>query len=172
MAKAKLPVGIFLEDMYEDPEFWYPYYRLKEAGFEVKVIAPEKKEYLSKHGYPAKADTTIDKVRPADLAGLVIPGGYSPDRMRRNYLMVELVEKIFNQGKPVAAICHEPWMLASACVLEGKTITSFFSVKDDMINAGAKWVDRPVVVSDNIITSRSPADLPEFMPALLKALGA
>jgi protease I len=169
--KNNLPMGILLENLYEDPEFWYPYYRLKEAGFEVKVIAPELKEYTSKHGYPAKPDVSVDKIKADELAGLVIPGGYSPDHMRRNKKMVELVEAVYKAGKPVAAICHAGWMLASACILKGKTITSFYSIKDDMINAGAQWVDKPVVVDGNIITSRFPPDLPDFMKAVLKALG-
>jgi len=168
----KLPVGILLESYYEDPEFWYPFYRLKEAGFEVKVIAPALKEYASKHGFPAKPDVSIDKVKSHELSGLVIPGGYAPDHMRRNKQMVDLVEAVYQEGKPVAAICHAGWMLASACILKRKNVTSFYSIKDDLINAGAKWTDKPVVVDGNIITSRYPADLPEFMKALLKALGA
>ena len=171
MARKKLPVGILLEDLYEDQEFWYPYFRLKEAGFEVIAIAPELREYKSKHGYPAKAEKEVGKIKASKLSALVIPGGYAPDRMRRNKKMVDLVAEVHKQKKPVAAICHGPWMLASANILKGKTATSFFSLKDDVVNAGAEWVDKPVVNDKGIITSRNPNDLPEFMKALLNALG-
>ena len=166
-------VAIFAEDLYEDLELWYPLLRLREEGAEVVVVGSgESREHHGKYGYPVAVDKAISEVDVKQFDGVVVPGGYAPDRMRRHAAMVAFIREMARHGKIVAAICHGPWMLASACVLEGKTITSFFSVKDDMINAGAKWVDRPVVVSDNIITSRSPADLPEFMPALLKALGA
>ncbi len=161
---------MFIEDLYEDLEFWYPYYRLKEEGAYVTVIGPEIDDYKGKHGLPAQADMTIEKARPADFEALIIPGGYSPDRMRRHPLMIEFVKEIYEADKVVAAICHGPWMLASADIVEGKRITSFFSIKDDLINAGAEWVDQDVVIDSNLITSRSPDDLPAFCKKIINTL--
>lgn len=163
-------VAILVENIYEDLEFWYPYYRLKEAGAEVVVVGSGAESYQSKHGYPAKADTAADKVSAAEFDGVIIPGGYAPDHMRRHPAMVKLVREAVEQGKVVAAICHAGWMLASAGVLRGRTVTGFFSIKDDLINAGANYVDREVVRDGNIITSRFPADLPAFMRETIAAL--
>jgi protease I len=163
-------VAIFLEKTYEDNEFWYPYYRLKEAGAEVVAIAPKKDTYPSKHGAPAQADQAIDAVDASEFDALVIPGGYSPDHMRRNKKMVEFVSKMNDDGKPIAAICHGGWMLASAEVLKGRKVTSFIAIKDDLVHAGAEWIDQGCVKSDNIITSRMPDDLPVFCNAILEAL--
>ena len=163
-------VIILLEDMYNEFEFWIPYYRLKEAGAEVTVVGSGRAQvFKSKVGLPAAVDTDAEKVSAADFDGLVIPGGYAPDHMRRYPAMVKLVKDIFEAGKPVAAICHAGWMLASAGVARGKTLTSFFAIKDDLINAGANWVDQEVVVDGNLITSRTPDDLPAFMRAVIKA---
>lgn len=164
-------VAIFLEDLYEDLEFWYPYYRLQEAGAEVAVIAPQKGRFTGKHGVPAEAGLSIDAVREEDFDCLIIPGGYSPDRMRRNRKMVEFVGAMHRAGKPVAAICHAGWMLASAGILKGRRATSFFAIRDDMVNAGAEWRDAEVVVDGTLITSRTPADLPAFCRTIIAALG-
>ncbi len=163
-------VALLVENIYEDLEFWYPYYRLKEAGAEVVVVGSGAETYQSKHGYPAKADTSADKVSAAEFDAVVIPGGYAPDHMRRHPAMVKLVREAVEQGKVVAAICHAGWMLASAGVLRGRTVTGFFSIKDDLINAGANYVDKEVVRDGNIITSRFPADLPAFMREIIAAL--
>lgn len=161
---------VLVEDEYEDQELWYPVQRLREAGATVKIVGPEAgKTYRSKHGYPAKADQAASEVRVEDLDGVVIPGGYAPDRMRRDEAMVALVRRAFESEKLVAAICHAGWMLCSAGVLQGKEATSFSAIKDDMVNAGANWVDREVVVDGNLITSRTPDDLPAFLPAILEA---
>jgi len=162
---------LFVEDMYQEHEFWYPFFRLKEEGAQVMVVAPEKgREYKSKLGIPVVSDAAARAVDAKDCAGIVIPGGYSPDLMRRDPAMVKLVAEAFDQGKIVAAICHAPWMLASADILRGRRCTSFFSVKDDLIHAGADWVDEEVVVDGNLITSRKPDDLPAFMRAVIGAV--
>jgi protease I len=156
--------------MYQEMELWVPYYRLKEEGAEVKVVGPEKKTYTSKHGYPVNADVAAAGVSSKDFDGVVIPGGYAPDMMRRYPAMLKLVKDCFAEGKPVAAICHAGWVPISAGILKGKTATCFFAIKDDMINAGAKYVDEEVVVDGNLITSRKPDDLPAFCRELVKAL--
>ncbi len=164
-------VIILTEEMVNDLEFWIPYYRLKEAGVEVTVVGTEAgRIYAGKGGLPCTADKAAGDVAAADFDGVVIPGGYAPDHMRRNPAMVKLVRDLFEQGKVVAAICHAGWMLASAGILPGRTVTSFFAIKDDLVHAGAEWVDREVVVDGNLVTSRKPDDLPAFMKAVLAGL--
>lgn len=165
-------VMIMVEEMYNELEFWYPYYRLKEAGVETVVVGSgSASTYSSKAGLPcAEVDAGAEQVSAADFDGLIIPGGYAPDRMRRYPAMVKLVKEFFQAGKVVASICHAGWMLASAEILEGRTVTSFFAIKDDLIHAGANWVDQEVVVDGKLITSRQPDDLPAFMRAILAAL--
>jgi len=162
---------IFVEEMFNTYEFWYPYYRLKEAGAEVVVVgsgtAPE---YTGKPGTEVKVDTSADEVNALEFDGLIIPGGYAPDHMRRYPKMVQIVKDLFEAGKVIAAICHAGWMLASAEILEGRKVTSFFAIKDDLIHAGANWVDEEVVVDGKLITSRKPDDLPAFMRAVIEAL--
>ena len=120
--------------------------------------------------FRSKADATSGQVSADDFDGIVIPGGYAPDMMRRYPAMVDLVRDIYNADKLVAAICHAGWMLASARILSGRTATSFFAIKDDMINAGAEWVDQEVVVDGKLVTSRTPDDLPAFMRTVIDAL--
>ena len=164
-------IGILVADLYQDLEVWYPLLRLKEAGIEVTVIGAEKnKVYKSKHGYEIKSDISAKEIKTETLDGLIIPGGYAPDIMRRYPEMVNLVKTIYEQGKVVAAICHGGWMLASAKILSGKTVTSFFAIKDDLEHAGARFVDAEVVVDGNLITSRKPEDLPMFVKEIIKAL--
>jgi len=170
MSLAGKKVAILVADMYQELEFWYPYLRLKEEGAEVLAVGPEAKEYKSKLGYPAKADLGAKDVRAPDFQGVVIPGGYAPDYLRRSPELVRFVKDMAEAGKPVAAICHGPWMLCSARVVKGKRVTSFFAIRDDLENAGAIWVDEPVVVDGNIITSRMPQDLPLFLKAVIEAL--
>lgn len=164
-------LAIMLEQLYEDPEFWYPYYRFLEAGAEVDVVAPLEKEYLSKHGYPARAGLAVSKARAADYDAVIIPGGYSPDHMRRSSEMIDFLKEAYGQGKIIAAICHGPWMLASIGAAQGRTVTAFYSIRDDLVNAGATFVDQKVVRDGNIITSRTPADLPAFCREIIDALG-
>jgi protease I len=164
-------VAILLEDLYEELELWYPYYRLLEAGYEPVLVAPAAKTYHGKKGsYPARPDRTTDSVSADDFVGLIVPGGYSPDLMRRHQPTIDLLAAVGRQGKPVAAICHAGWALISAGLVAGKRVTSFHSIRDDMQNAGAEWVDAEVVVDGNLVTSRTPADLPAFMVALLERL--
>ncbi len=163
-------VIILIEDLYNEFEFWYPYYRLKEAGVEVTVAGAGKEQYLSKVGLSAKADADAKDLNAEQYDGIIIPGGYAPDIMRRHPEMVELVKQIFDQGKVVAAICHAGWMLASAQILEGRQVTSYFAIKDDLIHAGAGWTDAAVVVDGKLITSRTPDDLPVFMKTVLSKL--
>jgi protease I len=164
-------VIILVERLYNEFEFWYPYYRLKEAGAEVVVVGSgSAQEYNSKSGLPCKVDTSADKVSAADFDGVIIPGGYAPDYMRRYPAMVELVKDIYKSGKVVAAICHAGWMLASAEIVKGHSVTSVYAIRDDLIHAGAEWVDKKVVVDGKLITSRTPEDLPAFMKAIIAAL--
>jgi protease I len=165
-------IAILLEDHYEELELWYPYHRLREAGYEPVLVAPERRAYTGKKGsYPARADRTVDEVSADQFAGAVIPGGYSPDLMRRHEGMIALVRELGRAGRPLAAICHAGWVLISAGLVAGKRVTSFHSIRDDMVNAGADWVDEEVVVDGNLVTSRHPGDLPAFMVAYLEQLG-
>jgi len=164
-------VAIPVESMFNTFEFWYPFYRLKEAGAAVTVVGSGSAEtYTGKPGTEVKVDVNIEQVSAADFDGIVIPGGYAPDIMRRYPKMVQLVKDLFEDDKVVAAICHAGWMLASAKILTGKKVTSFFAIKDDLVHAGAEWVDAEVVVDGNLITSRTPDDLPAFMRAVIAAM--
>ena len=165
-------IAVLLEQQYQEMEVWYPVYRLKEAGAEVVLVAPEAgKTYPSKLGYPAKSDAAAKDVKAADFAGIVIPGGFCPDYIRRCEAMLKLVRDADALKLPLAAICHGPWVLCSTTALRGRKATSFSAIKDDVINAGAKWVDEEVVVDGHIITSRKPEDLPAFTLALMRAVG-
>jgi len=165
-------VAIFAEDLYEDLELWYPLLRLKEAGAEVVVVGPgDAKEHHGKYGYPVAVDQAISDVNAARFDAVVVPGGYAPDRMRRHAGMVAFIREMARRGKIVAAICHGPWMLASAEVVAGKTVTCFSAIKDDLVHAGATYQDAEVVVDGNLITSRQPADLPAFLGAIIAGLG-
>ena len=164
-------IAILVEKIYEDLELQYPKYRLREAGQEVHVIGPKKGEiYVGKHGYPQVAEHAAADVTAADYDLLVIPGGTSPDHMRRNEHMVRLAREFARLDKPMAGICHGPWLMCSTPVLKGKRCTSYMSIVDDVRNAGGIWVDEACVVDGNVITSRTPEDLPAFMKAILTLL--
>ncbi|HEV8675729.1 MAG TPA: type 1 glutamine amidotransferase domain-containing protein [Methylomirabilota bacterium] len=164
-------VAILAENLYQEMELWVPYYRLKEEGADVQVVgAGGAKSYTSKHGYPVNVDVQAEQANAAEYDAVVIPGGFAPDMMRRSPAMVKLVREAFQHGKLVAAICHAGWMPVSAGILKGKRATSFFSIKDDLVNAGATWVDEEVVVDGNLVTSRKPDDLPAFCREIVKAL--
>ncbi|MFT3785115.1 MAG: type 1 glutamine amidotransferase domain-containing protein [Tepidisphaeraceae bacterium] len=161
-------IAILVEKIYEDLELQYPKYRLKEAGHEVDVIGPVKGEtYIGKHGYPQKAEKAASDVKAGDYQLIVIPGGTSPDHMRRSEHMVKFAREAARLKLPMAAICHGPWLLCSTDALRGRRCTSYMSIVHDVINAGGKWVDEACVVDGNIITSRTPDDLPAFMKAVL-----
>ena len=164
-------IAILAENMYQEMELWVPCYRLREEGAEVVIVgAGGAKAYASKHGYPVSVDAQAEQVRVEEFDAVVVPGGYAPDMMRRHEAMVRLVREAAQQGKVVAAICHAGWMLVSAGILEGRKATSFFSIKDDLVAAGADWQDAEVVVDGNLITSRKPDDLPAFCRAIVAAL--
>ena len=165
-------IAFILDEMFEDSEFRVPYDRAKEAGHEPIVVGLESgKELEGKKGDETIiSDIGISEARADEFAALVIPGGYSPDKIRTNEHMVELTRTIYEQGKPVAAICHAGWMLAEAKIVADKTVTSWPSIKTDLINAGANWVDQEVVEDGNLITSRKPDDLEAFSKALLAQL--
>lgn len=162
---------VLIENDFQDAEVLYPYYRLQEAGFDVACVAPEKKTYHGKYGYPLDADVPAFEVKNELADVVVIPGGWAPDRLRRNQDVLDLVEKHWDTGKIVASICHGAWVLVSAGVLNGKTVTCYDAIKDDVKNAGANYVDREVVVDGKLVTSRKPGDLPAFCREILKLTG-
>lgn len=163
--------AVLVEQQYQELEVWYPYYRLKEAGCKVTLVGPEAgATYPSKCGYSAKSDKAARDVSADDFDILVIPGGFAPDFIRRTEAMIRLASAMAEQGKIVAAICHGPWVLCSTQALKGKKATCFFAIKDDVINAGAKYQDAEVVRDGNLITSRKPDDLPAFLQAILQAV--
>ena len=164
-------IAVLVEDYYQVLEVWYPYLRLKEAGIPVVLVGCGKKEYKSKEGYPATVDMSIQKVKANNFSGVIIPGGWAPDFLRRHKAINAFVHDQFKAGKLVAGICHGGWVLASAKVLKGRKATAFIAIKDDMVNAGARFLDNEVVVDRNLITSRTPYDLPAFCREIIAFLG-
>ncbi|HTL69965.1 MAG TPA: type 1 glutamine amidotransferase domain-containing protein [Candidatus Eisenbacteria bacterium] len=163
-------VAVLVENLYEDLELWYPVYRLREAGADVKLVGPRVDTFKSKHGYPAEADLAADQATAASFDAVIIPGGYAPDVMRRSKPLVDFVRQAVTTDRVVAAICHAGWMLASAGVIKGRRVTGYYSIKDDLVNAGALYEDCKVVRDGNLITSRMPADLPDFCREIVRAL--
>jgi protease I len=163
-------VLFFAGPLYEDLELWYPKIRLEEEGVATTVAGLGEKTYPGKRGYPVTVDANVDDVDAARFDGLVIPGGFAPDQMRRYDKVLALTRDIFRAGKPVAFICHAGWVPISAKILNGRRATSVRAIKDDMENAGVIWQDAPVVVDGNLISSRTPADLPQFCKAIIAAL--
>jgi protease I len=164
-------IAILVDNMYQEMELWYPYFRLQEAGAEVVAVGAKAGEtYTSKLGYPVKSQKSYDEVRAADFDGVVVPGGYAPDHIRRHPAAIRFVKDLNAQGRLVAAICHAPWVLCSADILRGRRATCFFAIKDDVIHAGARYEDAEVVVDGNLVTSRKPEDLPAFCRASLEVL--
>ena len=164
-------VAFILADMYEDAEFEVPWEQVTQAGNQVAVVGKERSvEVTGKKGGRTVVDLAIAEVRPDEFDALVIPGGYSPDKLRAEPAMVDFVRQMVEDGKPVAAICHAGWMLAEADVARGRRMTSVRNIRTDLVNAGADWVDEEVVVDGNLITSRTPDDLPAFCRALLDQL--
>ncbi len=161
-------IMLFIEDNFRDEEVLYPYYRFIEAGYDVKLVGPEaKKTYTGKFGLPMISDLTPGQVDLDETAAIIIPGGFAPDRMRQDRAMVDLVRKAFDACKILAAICHGGWMLVEADICRGKDVTGFIAIATDLKNAGGNYLDKEVVVDGNLVTSRTPADLPAFCKAVI-----
>ncbi|MCL2127565.1 MAG: type 1 glutamine amidotransferase [Treponema sp.] len=172
MSKINGSFLIFIEDLYEDLEVWYPKLRLAEAGAKVVLAAPEAgRIYHGKHSYPALSDAAIADLSERDFSGVILAGGFSPDKLRRIEKVKQLTREFMASGKLVAHICHGGWMAASAGICRGFRMTSTVGIKDDLENAGAVWVDEPVVVDRNMVSSRNPGDLPDFMKGIFEVLG-
>lgn len=167
---TKGTVLILVGPEYEDLEVWYPKLRLEEAGYDAPLAGMGDATYRGKHGYPAKMDLSVRDVDAASLAGVLAPGGWAPDKLRRDPDVLRLVREVHGAGKLVATICHGPWILISAGIVRGRTLTSTVGIRDDVVNAGATWVDRPVAVDGNIVSARVPSDLPAFGKAMVAVL--
>ncbi|MFQ6124362.1 MAG: type 1 glutamine amidotransferase domain-containing protein [Candidatus Heimdallarchaeota archaeon] len=164
-------IVVLAEADFEDLELWYPTIRMQEAGAEVVIVGSGSSDtYQGKHGLPVEIDLSINQVKAEDFDAVIVPGGWAPDRLRRYPAVLAFVKGIHEAGKVVAAICHGGWVPASAGILKGKTMTCVVAIKDDVINAGAKYIDQAVVVDGNLITSRTPVDLPDFCREIIKAL--
>jgi protease I len=159
-------IAVLVEADYQDMEVWFPILRLREEGV-VVVGTGSSTTYKGKYGYPITVDISADRVQAEQFDGVVIPGGWAPDRLRQYKTVLDFVRKLSKAGKPVAAICHGGSVLASADVVRGKHLTSFIAIRDDLKNAGAIWEDKEVVVDGNLVTSRRPDDLPAFMRAFI-----
>lgn len=166
--KVLIPIG----PDYQDLEVWYPKLRLTEAGAEVTCAGIGDETYYGKNGYPINVDVQIEECSAEDFDAIVIPGGWAPDKIRMNEHAVDIVRTMHKEGKVVASICHAGWVLVSAGILEGKKATSYIAIKDDMITAGADWIDSEVVVDENLITSRKPDDLPAFCREIIRQLSS
>ncbi len=160
-----------IHDMYEDLELWYPVIRLREAGAEV-VLAGDKAgaEYKGKHGLPATADIGFEDMKVEDFDALVIPGGFAPDKLRRDSYVTAFAKQMNEAEKTIGIICHAGWVLASAGILKDRKATSYIAIKDDMVNAGVNWVDEEVVVDGNLVSSRSPDDLHVYAKKLIEII--
>ena len=163
-------VLFWVAPVYEDLELWYPKIRLEEAGATTTVAGLDRETCRGKHGYPCTPDTTVDDIRAADFDALVIPGGFAPDKLRRSARVLSITRELFEAGRPVAFICHAGWVPISARIVKGRRGTSVGAIRDDLENAGLQWEDSPVVVDGNLISSRTPADLPDFCRAIIRAL--
>jgi len=168
MVKGKILI-ITYNDV-EDIELLYPYYRLIEEGYEVHIASKNRGLIKGKHGYEIMANITFDEVNPEEYVGLIIPGGRAPEKIRIIPRVVEIVKSFLRKNKPIAAICHGPQLLISANAVEGRRITSYIGIRDDIVAAGGIYEDKEVVVDKNIVTSRHPPDLPAFMREFLKLL--
>ncbi len=162
---------VFVDEIYEDLELWYPKIRLEEAGLKTAIVGAESgKIYRGKHGYPCKSDLSFDQVALKDCQGVVIPGGYAPDKIRRYPKALEIVRELDRKKKMIAFICHAGWVPISAKILKGKKVTGFSAIQDDLVNSGAHFVDKEVVIDGHLISSRTPQDLPHFCKAMLAYL--
>ena len=164
-------VAVMVDEMYQVLEVWYPYYRLKDAGFDVDLVGAEAdKQYHSKEGYPCICDKAAGGVDADEYDCMVVPGGFAPDFMRRSEDVIQFANDLVNAGKVIAAICHGGWLLCSTAAYKGKKATCFMAIKDDIANAGAEYIDAECVVDGNLITARKPDDLPAFCNAIIEVL--
>ncbi|WP_010269926.1 type 1 glutamine amidotransferase domain-containing protein [Paenibacillus senegalensis] len=162
----------FVDEEFEDLEMWYPVLRLRETGAEVIIAGPEAKTtYYGKYGVPLQSDVSFDEVDSSKFIGLYVPGGWAPDKLRRYPDVLRLTREFHEANKPIAQICHAGWVLISAKIVDGYTMTSTPGIKDDLENAGATWVDEEVVVDRNIVSGRRPPDLPNFVKEYIRVLG-
>lgn len=163
-------IAILVGPEYEDLEVWYPKLRLEEAGYTTPLVGMGDAKYAGKWGYPATVDQSVADIDPATLVGVLAPGGWAPDKLRRDARVLDLVRAVHTAGGLVATICHGPWILISAGIVRGRTLTSTVGIRDDVVNAGATWVDQPAVIDGNIVSARVPGDLPAFGVAMLEVL--
>ncbi len=161
---------IITDDIYEDLELWYPKLRMIEEGAEVHVATPKIQRYTGKNGYPLDPDITIDDVLPGDYAGLIIPGGYAPDKLRRYPRALDIVRDFDDDKRPIAFICHGGWVPISAKILKGVRVTAVCAIRDDLVNAGAIWSEDVCVRDGHIVTAQVPKDLPVFCRTFIDAL--
>ena len=161
-----------VEADYEDLELWYPVLRLREEGADVVVAGLGAETYIGKHGLPVETDAHVDDLAMADFDGILVVGGWAPDKLRRSEQVLELVRAADTADKVIGVICHGGWVPASAGILKGRTMTCTVGIRDDVVNAGATYIDEPVVVDGNLVTARRPPDLPEYGAALVNALSA
>ncbi|XEC96937.1 type 1 glutamine amidotransferase domain-containing protein [Paenibacillus tarimensis] len=171
MSLSNASVICLLDDEFEDLELWYPVYRVREEGATVQFAGPEKgRTHIGKYGVPAVADLSFDELDSSRIDGLLVPGGWAPDKLRRYSKVLQIVREMNADGKPIGQICHAGWVLISAKILDGRRVTSTPGIRDDMENAGAEWFDEPVIVDGNLISARRPPDLPPYAKAFVDAL--
>jgi len=167
---SKGTIAILVGPEYEDLEVWYPKLRLEEAGYTTPLVGMGEPRYLGKWGYPAIMDMAIADLDPSSLRGILAPGGWAPDKLRRDPAVLSAVRSVHEAGGLIATICHGPWILISAGIVRGRTLTSTVGIRDDLVNAGAKWVNEAAVIDGNIVSARVPSDLPAFAASMLLAL--
>ncbi len=164
-------VMIFAANQFEDIELYYPLLRLKEENIKVDIIGNKAdQKYTGKHGMPIKSDYSFKDVNPQDYDGVLIPGGWAPDRLRRFPEVKNIIKEMNQSNKLIGTICHAGWVLASSDIINGSKVTSVSAIKDDLKHAGAKWEDKEVVIDKNLVTSRTPKDLPAYMKAIINKL--
>lgn len=171
MSEKHFKVLQLIDHDFEDLELWYPVLRLREEGMVVHIAGEKAQEkYMGKYGVPALSDCSFDQVKSKDYDALLVPGGWAPDKLRRFPSVIRLVQEFHASEKPIGQICHAGWVLISAKILKGKKVTSTPGIRDDMENAGAIWFDEAVVVDKNLVSSRRPPDIPQYMKAFLQVL--
>lgn len=166
-----MKAAILVEDYFDEREFIFPLYRLKELGFEVDIVGPKVKEYHGKQGFKVKATVKVDPNKASEYDIIWIPGGYAPDRLRRSKEILEFVKRAYESGKVIAAVCHAPWVLISAEIIKGKKVAAFFAIHDDVRNAGGVLVDDNAAVDGNLVTGTDPEAMPKMFQYITELLG-